>query len=420
MSSNTKTKGHALLDLIVGLQIISPLLIYYNIPFTTIGINTTINLLSLVFGLYYVIADRNLKIRKKSFENSFAMFSVYLACLTVGLFLFAKYKVELGMTFINMLFVAVVLLIYPKRIRYSSCIKLYKVISYVSIGFFLLQFFADIASGRHLDLHIPFLPLQESSVSAFRTTSAGFFSEPAHLAQFITPLIVISLFGEDGSKNNLVPAIFLTVVCLMTISGNAIVICALLWAIFFGKKAKDGKAKGLIWYIIGIAAFFIVIAIVSRIPEFMRVVNRLFYDRTGEAYNFTKADYRIYRGFDYYLMLPWVNKIFGVGYKALESFAKFAGISSQYDTKQSAEYLNAVAQTLVYSGAVGFILYAKSLVRMAKDSNLVGKMILLTYFALSISSSILLDSTMIFFIFIAATQKNTSNDKGGKEVVSDL
>ena len=174
-------------------------------------------------------------------------------------------------------------------------------------------------------------------------------------------------------------------------------------------QARGRNIRGLKYLLIGAVLLGFVAFILSRIPSVMDVINRLFIDLSGSTYSYTKADYRIYRGFDYFFQLPIINKVFGIGFKSLESFTRLYGISSVFDKSFLFEYLNSVCQALIYYGILGFCLLFHSYARLFRGCNTIGKVLIIVFLALSVSSSIFLDSTMIMYTLIIFSCRKPNN-----------
>ena len=122
-----------------------------------------------------------------------------------------------------------------------------------------------------------------------------------------------------------------------------------------------------------------------------------------------KNNWTIYRGFDYFFQLPIINKVFGIGFKSLESFTRLYGISSVFDKSFLFEYLNSVCQALIYYGILGFCLLFHSYARLFRGCNTIGKVLIIVFLALSVSSSIFLDSTMIMYTLIIFSCRKPNN-----------
>jgi len=115
--------------------------------------------------------------------------------------------------------------------------------------------------------------------------------------------------------------------------------------------------------------------------------------------------------------MPLFHKIFGTGYRNLRNAALFYGIASKYDSVNSAvnyEYLNSIAQILIYSGFIGLILYLNAIKDAFISSGKCGKILTISFILVCISSSVFNDSSWIQYILLIAAQKG--NKRGKYEV----
>lgn len=410
MRRRKKTIG--LIELVLILQLISPIFAYYDLPFTNLAVSTILNFFSLIAIVISLMLSEKRASVFDGYEKSFSLFCLWVFFQTIVQACFSRYEVDIkGVSFINALSVLAILLLLPARISTykKRCIGVYVFACRISIILFIINFLGDIIIGHHFNFSIPLLSLQDAYQNAFTNYSTGLFTEPAHFVQFIIPLVVIRLFSFNYAerKKSLVLASTTTFICLLSLSGNGIVCCGIIWFCYFFYQAKRGNRHGLIVFFLGILLFFVLVLILRQIPSFMNVVNRLFIDLSGNTYSYTKADYRIFRGFDHFFHLPLLRKIFGIGYKALESYSNYSGIKSVFDREFLYEYLNAMCQILIYFGIIGFVLFFKCIFNVYKRSEIIGKVIIIVFVSLTISSSIFLDSTMImFFLLFFAFEKN--------------
>jgi hypothetical protein len=134
---------------------------------------------------------------------------------------------------------------------------------------------------------------------------------------------------------------------------------------------------------------------------YQEMFSRLFIDTSGSSYSSTKADYRIYRGFDLYLQLPLNGKIFGVGYNHMQIFANKFNIVSQYDNSWSTyEYFSTITQLLLYFGVIGVTLFYKHLSALVWKSADVVKGMIVVMVALWFSSSMFLNNYHIMYMLL--------------------
>lgn len=128
---------------------------------------------------------------------------------------------------------------YDFNINYAG--KIYMTIGLIAGLFLLLQYICFFGMGYMLVGLIPGMPLNYSItdysdwidkynnmyLAVFRPTS--FFPEPASFAQFMTPLLVMTLFSKIGENRRLLKAAFISLVMVLSTSTNGIIFSAFAW-----------------------------------------------------------------------------------------------------------------------------------------------------------------------------------------------
>ena len=95
----------------------------------------------------------------------------------------------------------------------------------------------------------------------------------------------------------------------MSVSGNGVVLVFLCWGLYFTFFFFFYVRNRMLLFIIGAAVIIISFYILTQIDTINTMLSILF---TNNAYGYSKANYRVYRGFDVYSLLPMAQKIFGV------------------------------------------------------------------------------------------------------------
>jgi len=293
-------------------------------------------------------------------------------------------------------------------VDYKTLIKYYIITAYFSLFFLLLQvilysFFKIPISGR-----IPFLELisydfegqfnyllfqvQEFMYNYVRYSSI--FAEPSHLALYTIPLLCLKMFNNKEKKY--LEVIFITAMILITSSANGIVIVGFLWFYFFYSRTGKVSVRKVLNIILGISVLLILHMVLKNFTFYSNVIENLFISQSAT----TKADYRVYRGFDYFFLIPINYKIFGIGFRNLSSFTNYYNLYSHYDTikTQNFEYMNAISQILIYSGIIGFSLFISFVVKAYKASNKTSKVIILAFILMCFSSSVLFDTYWLLYL----------------------
>lgn len=381
----------------LGIMITSPLLTYYDFPGTTVSVSTTINIFAMIFSFFCFANGRTNA--QKTYINKMLAFFVWFVFITIFSCVIWNYS-KINIAFFNGLSVCFAI-IYISVDDYNwGLLKYYSLISKLLVILLYFQKTMKIISGSYFDLHFHLLSLRPEYLTTFKEYGMPFFTEPSHFCEFILPFIAIMLFGSIKEKNNRLWAILATVACIFTLSGNGIIACAVVWIYFFWVKMKENRRSFVNYTILAIVLSIMLYTILRRIPSFMEVINKLFINRSGGT--FTKANYRIYRGFDHYFKLPFFYKITGIGYKSLTAFTEHTRITSIFDVSTLAfEYINAISQILIYFGLVGGLLFANGIREKYRHLDYAGKVIILLYIAFAISSSILFDATMLQYFILS-------------------
>lgn len=223
---------------------------------------------------------------------------------------------------------------------------------------------------------------------------ASIFAEPAQFCQYVIPALCFSLFGFDKYYQKRINiAVVLSVAIVLSTSANGILIAFAIWCLYFYYKNKKNLFK-LLFVVFGI---FIITAIAYQIPLIQKSLINLFIPENTTA---SKADYRIYRGFLYYLQLPIKNKILGVGFLSSDDFSLIYRITTKYDYSWNTvtEYFNNMASILIYSGIIGGLMYIKMVYEIFKSKIASIRVLSICFAALCISSSFYYNEMWILYM----------------------
>lgn len=222
------------------------------------------------------------------------------------------------------------------------------------------------------------------------------FSEPAQYAVFIIPALCIALFDKSlGKTSNLKLAMLLSLGLVLSTSANGIVLMGFTWTFYLYNKNRSGFLK-ILKAIFFLAILFLV---ALQFEIIQSSLENLFIPTTALT---SKADYRIYRGFSIFLQMPLFYKIFGVGVNNASDFINNYNIVTKYDVTwiSVTEYFNNITTILIYSGAIGGLLFFIQLLVMHKNMINTGKIILICFVALCFSSSFYFTSTWIIYFLV--------------------
>ena len=213
--------------------------------------------------------------------------------------------------------------------------------------------------------------------------AAGFFSEPAVAAQYISISLLVVLF-QESEQTNIKTAIFYSIVMLLTFSANAYValmVCWVLWGVYSNKENKRNLVKILLLVILFIVGIFFVV----NNGATSSVLNRLVELKNGGRTSGSSV-VRVLRGITFYNHMPLLYQLLGSGFGNFIQFKEMYNITTIYEVAD--EYMNTNAYVLVSSGVIGFILYVGTLFRRTMGRTLVSKMIVIIVLVFGLSSSI--------------------------------
>ncbi len=316
------------------------------------------------------------------------------------------------------------------RLDATKAIDIYGKFVFCVVAVYIIQWILKVF-GRELSFKMPFLHYSDSyyylNARVFGMNSGSLssvFSERAHFAEYIVPYIAICLYSKDLVKiHRIGKAVFLSIITVSTASGNGIIVVLIEWVcflLFFGKLRNTTK---ILLILLGVLVSYILYNELQKIEVFNDLFNRLFVNNTGNEYLNTKADYRVYRGFDYFRQLPHLQQLIGVGYLHMSPFARINGLTSQYDSNTSVfEFFNTVSQVLLYFGLIGFAFFSAHLWNLYKSKSYSAKGLTIITVALWCSSQMLFNNTYIMYtllIIICVIQDTDlatkSSELNGKE-----
>ena len=412
---------------ITAVVVCLPLLRYYKAPFLVSELASLLVIVLLPLAVFVILAQS----KKLSLKNikEYGILITWMIFISLIMILFAPYDI-LSHSNLNS-FIFFVILFFLLLLGLSGVfdfdfgIRIYTAIIIILTAFLALQIFLFYIFKFPLDLKLPFFRLLEIYDGHFNYLAriiglninarfSSFFSEPSHYAQYVLPFLCMKLFGyKNMVKKNLVHAIIVTIFILLSVSGNGIVTAAIIWGAYFVSRGNKNVIKNTIWTVIGIVVIGIVYNLLLNFSGFSDSFNRMF---TSSGDISSKADYRIYRGFLAYTRMPLIHQLFGVGFKNFTAAMLHYGIYNQFDRQGvNPEYLNAIAQILIYSGIIGIFLYGLMLIGFYRRTDICGKVLVITFFALCISSSIFMDTTwLLYMLLIFACIKSNGLDKNLK------
>jgi hypothetical protein len=217
---------------------------------------------------------------------------------------------------------------------YNLAKKYLKIITFITTFIIIIQNIAFYVGNKYISLVAYNYIMNESyinsiiypSLQLYRPTSL--FLEPAHFSQYNILYLCYSLFGDhQNRKSDLKLAIFITVGLLLSTSGQGILLCTLLWFIWFLNimlKSKIDVIKKLLLLILVIVFVVYIIPQIFNLYTMQESIYRVWDFEKGEPGPALSG--RIFT-YSYFNELPLLYKLIGVGFGNVPKGVYFNGIS---------------------------------------------------------------------------------------------
>lgn len=292
-------------------------------------------------------------------------------------------------------------------------LKLYRVIAFVCIIFFLFQEYSYYTLGMRPSGIISFLPLNIdyiNEISSYIQTransdrSSSFFSEPSYFAQFLLPLLILELFIiNKRTKINIVSIFLILVTLLLLQSGGGIIGLSLVIMGYVATVIRRNLHKFLILIpLISITAAFFILNIVNSKYNF-QILNRGS-ELSGEI-AYSSGFVRVYRGYYVFKEYPLIQKIFGINNpESLNPYINKSEVSSFF-YREGDQYFNTIQLHLLFLGFTGLCIFFLIIRKLYIKNSLSGKMIILLYCLLSFMEYIYLNNVMTLYFILAYSLK---------------
>lgn len=286
----------------------------------------------------------------------------------------------------------------------------YDKIGKIILSFFLLQNAVYFAFGHQISGIFNFLNVAIADDATqwlehhnAQTRFSSFFSEPAHLAQFLLPWLIIVLFKNSKEKKKLLLASIIVLSLLLTQSGNAMFGLVIVFAMFVKNSLLNhiNAQKFLLIILLSIVGIVGIGYYVSTemgnavLERGMEIQN---HDGIGSTYM------RLFRGYGIYFHMSVINQLFGIGDKS-EFLELFNRVSSFIFIGDNDTYLNGLSAVLIHCGLLGLFLYIRIIMYMWKNNSEFGKTCLLLLTVLMVISSTYLNSNVALLLYIAFQEK---------------
>ena len=304
---------------------------------------------------------------------------------------------------------------------YYRVIRPYRFLAYVFILFYFIQELFYLATGSRISGILSILPialggedsLQWLEMHNLSERASSFFSEPAHFAQFLLPLLIVELFAKKKKPVSSLLIVLIIVTLLLLQSGNGIfglllIIFCYVYKYLFSSVSIKKKIFGVI-----VSAVIVLLGTwYIRTDTGQELFERR--DEVAAAANdnmVSSAYLRMFRGYDLYAELPLVSKIFGVGDKneliRYITSPKFRSLFGDNDF-----YFNGLSSILLYSGIVGLLFYVLFLIGLWRNTSFPGHCLVLYLVLLLLIASTYIGGEVAIIIVLANHFKKVTSYEG--------
>ena len=291
---------------------------------------------------------------------------------------------------------------------YGGLFGMYRKLGLFILGFFFFLYIVLFLTGHHISGIIPFLPIALTDDSTLfvenhltSTRCSAFFSEPAHLAQFLLVWLCLELYC--GKKKRII--LMIIIALLLSQSGNAMlglfVVCFAYFKDWLFKNITLKKIISLliISFVFGVGIYYYVSteigsAVLQRGADMQNSELKV-----GSTYE------RLYRGYDIFENMPVWNMMFGIGDKT-NFMHLFHKLSGTFYFEEGDTYLNGISGILIHCGFVGMILFFYIVKNIWKSNTGLGRLCILLLILFMLMSSTYFDSLSAILFYISYCEKN--------------
>ena len=284
-------------------------------------------------------------------------------------------------------------------IDFNYLLKSYRTIAKICIAFFVIQEFLFITTGARILGILNFLPRQYITDDLLSHNinfgrSSSFFSEPAHFAQFILPLLCIELFHNKGKIKN---AVLIMLFLFFLKSGNGLITLIVIlsyWALTTIFNFSNLRNK-----IVLFVFAFCCIGFLSYMSgtEQMEYIT----GRGDEVSNFSdpeSASYiRFWQGYVIFGDYSITEMIFGADSDSTidRHTANVLGFVPEI------RYFNNIQELLIRTGFIGLFIFLLFNASLWRNNNQCGRSCILAILTLSLMASLFFTRTLCLYYVIA-------------------
>lgn len=231
----------------------------------------------------------------------------------------------------------------------------------------------------------------------------GFLSEPAQCAHFLSLTILLNLFwGRKTDKSRTRRIVLFTAALVCSTSLNGMVLLVTVYGIYFLHSFKSIEKERILTTLVSIIVFIISIVVAYiKVPYIQNIMARL-----GNISSTTtgSAAMRTMRGIVFFEKMPFLDKLFGIGFGNFIGYREATGIWTAYE--EAVEYFNTNSYLLVSAGILGCLLLVLAIFRYIQLGDSITVAIFVLLFVIGISSSIYSTPFLAIAISFAIVRNN--------------
>ena len=387
--------------------ILMPILNIYSAGISSLGIG---DVLSVVVIPFLLVSNR-WKIR--STEKQYSRFALYFVLISfIMTIIISGYSLtQFALKGLRFIIYTILIICFGRDwfdVDYGF--KLYIRISTIAATYLILQYILKTFFSITLPITIPYLKLLYTDstgaayneqllqmYSIFGYRAPGFFKEPSHFCQYVVLSVAILLFKSASNvKRNISLSIIIAaiIVSYSAIGYISLLATIIIWFLYTYKKRR--LVNNLFLLVIG--SFAIVILSIQS-GAFSSAISRI------NTINYTHAatgNMRLLRGCYVYQEIPFVFKIFGIGFGNYSAFIDTFRIQTFFDSllDKHSEYMSAISCVLLNSGLIGLGLYISGLIAIFRKTTLVQKVLFVDFVILIVATSSFFSATYVLYMVL--------------------
>lgn len=358
------------------------------------GNNFTISNIFLGFLLIYILTM--LIVKKKAGLSKYTKFlcGYYFYNLFISLISSALFNVSIPIEYIYHILVMLAIIVYFSRENtgIESFWKTLYLGSAIQVVLLFVQEVSFLSTGSFITYVL----------NAQEERPAALYSEPAHYCIFMVLILFSLLFQIDrlniSEKKRIIAAIAVSLSIIFSSSSSGLIYLGFVWGtwMLFYKRVRV-KFVSLFFVVIGVAYLI-------TMTDFFEVAYK--HLMTMDMHSVNSGAFRIFRGFDLYVHLPFANKIFGYGLGQTGNIVKEIGFYSIYDNifTRGSDYVSGLSSIILESGLIGLIAYLIFMIRIFNSGKIQTKLLITLYLLLIFSNEILY-TPQIFLVLLLALRE---------------